>query len=225
VKTALCLLALAAGAVLAADVSDPSIGYTLTLPSHWGAVKPKPMQNYFRDSTRQYHSQISIVRYPINKADYPTPQSWSQAQFIAYKLSVENSVFPFGAVMYYDSTASAKIGDVWSPEAFSVLYPADGDPTYAEFVRYCAVADNGYEIYAIGDSTDMMNNVDFYASVIATFKFSAPEGIRIAAPEARMFPAFREGSVIDAAGRSLPPARPGSRRWQARFPVAGKPGG
>jgi hypothetical protein len=87
---------------------------------------------------------------------------------------VETSTFPFGAVAYYDSTAKAALGPHWAPEAFSLLYPADGDPTYCEFIRYTAIGSTGYEIYAIGDSTDMMKNVDYYADIIATLTFTTP---------------------------------------------------
>ena len=173
-KSALWALALAVASAWAAVATNPEIGYSITLPDHWGQVTGKPLQDYFRDSTRTHHSQISILRYAIDKASYPTPESWSQAQFIAYKLSVETSAFPYGAVMYYDSSSAAKIGTVWSPEAYSVLWPADGTPTYSEYIRYCAVGEFGYEIYAIGDSTDMINNVDYYAGVISTLQFTSP---------------------------------------------------
>lgn len=191
----------------AADVSNPVIGYTITLPDHWGPSQSKTLQDYFRDSTRTRRGQVSIVRYDIDKATYPTAQSWAQAQFIAYKLSVENSAFPYGAIMYYDSSSAAKIGTVWSPEAFSILFPADGDPTYCEYVRYCAIGDYGYEIYAIGDSTDMTNNVDFYAGLISTLQFSTP----IASLPARTISRRRPGTApehwYDAMGRSRVSAR------------------
>lgn len=161
-------------AAFAGVVSDANLGYSITLPSNWSQFKSKPAQHYFRDSTKAYHSQISIVKYDIDKASYPTPESWTQAQFIAYKLSVETSTYPFGAVAFYDSTANAVLEAHWAPEAFSVLYPADGDPTYCEYIRYCAVGDVGYEIYAIGDSTDMIKHVDYYASIIASLTFTTP---------------------------------------------------
>ena len=195
-----------------ADVANPEIGYSLSLPVHWGQIKAKPVQDYFRDSTRTYRSQISIVKYAINKADYPTPQTWSQAQFIAYKVSVETSVFPYGVVTYYDSTQAAKIGTVWAPEAMSILYPADGDPTYVEYIRYCAIGDFGYEIYAIGDSTDMVKNVDYYAGIMATLKFTTPvAGIPV---HPRHPDALRNAAGYDATGRMRirkgeSPARPG----------------
>lgn len=169
--------AVLACAAWAGTVSDPSLGYSITLPSNWVQLKSKPDQHYFRDSTRQYHSQISILKYAIDPASYPTPESWTQAQFVAYKLSVETSVYPFGAVAFYDSTSTAVLSGHWAPEAFSVLYPADGDPTYGEFIRYCAVGNVGYEIYAIGDSTDMAAHVDFYAGIIASLQLAAPEAL------------------------------------------------
>lgn len=214
-KTVLC--GLLAATVACADVSNPEIGYSLSLPAHWSQVKSKPVQDYFRDSTRVYKSQLSIVRYSIDKADYPTPQSWTQAQFIAYKLSVETSVYPFGAVTFYDSTQAAKIGAVWSPEAMSILYPADGDPTYVEYIRYCAIGDFGYEIYAIGDSTDMIKNVDYYAGIIATLKFTTPV-VSISAPIAS-----RRGAeslpAYDAAGRLLPRKAGANRRGPPAVPA------
>jgi hypothetical protein len=215
---------LALASAWAADVSNPQIGYTIGLPAHWGLSQAKPAQDYFRDSTRAYHGQISILRYDIDKSTYPTPESWSQAQFIAYKLSVENSVFPYGAIMYYDSSAAAKLGTVWSPEAYSVMYPADGDPTYCEYIRYAAVGDYGYEIYAIGDSTDMTNNLDFYAGVIATLKFSTPAAALTDGRAPRRTPGTPVDHWYDAMGRARPPARApqGTRSvslWQ------GKPGG
>lgn len=204
------LFGILAATAVCADVSNPDIGYSVSLPAHWGQIKSKPIQDYFRDSTRVFRSQLSIVRYSISKADYPTPENWTQAQFIAYKLSVETSVFPYGAVTFYDSTLAAKIGAVWSPEAMSILYPADGDPTYVEYVRYCAVGDFGYEIYAIGDSTDMVKNVDFYAGIIATLKFTTPL-TSLASPKA---PRYLDGSArtYDAAGRHLMPEAAADRR-------------
>ncbi len=173
-KSILTACLLWGNAVFAGVVSDSALGYSITLPSHWSQIKSKPAQHYFRDSTRAYKSQISILKYDIDKASYPTPESWTQAQFIAYMLSVETSTYPFGAIAFYDSTSKAELAAHWAPEAFSVLYPADGDPTYCEFIRYCAVGNVGYEIYAIGDSTDMIKNVDYYASIIATLAFTPP---------------------------------------------------
>jgi hypothetical protein len=215
----------AASAVGAAAVSNPAIGYAITLPTHWGLSQSKPMQDYFRDSTRTLHSQISILRYAIDKATYPTPASWSQAQFIAYKLSVENSVFPFGAVMYYDSSAAAKIGAVWSPEAYSVLYPGDGDPTYAEYIRYAAVGDYGYEIYAIGDSTDMSNNLDFYANVIGTLAFSPPTEALANARLSHRAPGTAADHWYDATGRVRTSRRFPEGPRSALVPWFRRPGG
>lgn len=173
-KSILTACLLWGNAVFAGVVSDSALGYSISLPSNWSQIKAKPDQHYFRDSTRAYKSQISILKYAIDKASYPTPESWTQAQFIAYMLSVETSTYPFGAVAFFDSTSKAVLGTHWAPEAFSVLYPADGDPTYCEFIRYCVVGDIGYEIYAIGDSTDMTKHVDFYAGIIASLTFTPP---------------------------------------------------
>jgi hypothetical protein len=204
-KSVFLALAISVSAACAGVVSDSNLGYSITLPANWSQLKLKLVQHYFRDSTRHYRSQISILKYDIDPAVYPTAVSWTQAQFIAYKTAVETSAFPFGAVAYYDSTSAAKIGALWSPEAFSVLYPADGDPTYAEYVRYTAEANVGYEIYAIGDSTDMTNNVDFYAGIIASLQFTPPAAIKIpyraaAAPNGH----DALNAIFDLTGRLIP---------------------
>lgn len=193
-------------AARAATVSDPGLGYAITLPAGWAQFKTKPAQHYFRDTTGKYRSQISIVKYDIDKGSYPTPENWTQAQFIAYKMSVETSVYPFGAVAYYDSSAAAKIGPLWAPEAYSMLFPGDGDPTYCEFIRYCAKGNVGYEIYAIGDSADMTANVDYLAGIIATMEFSTPVGL--AHPGKAPGRAGRESGfdaeTFDLSGRKMP---------------------
>jgi hypothetical protein len=206
-------------AAFAGIVSDSNLGYAITLPASWVQLKTKPNQHYFRDGSKLYGSQISILKYEIDKATYPTPENWSQAQFIAYKLSVETSAFPFGAVEFYDTSSTAKLGAYWSPEAFSILYPADGDPTYCEFIRYCAVGNVGYEIYAIGDSADMMKNVDIYAGIIATLQFTAPAAsiapvVRDAVPS---WTSVHIAPEYDLVGRKLP-----HRILPARGPSATK---
>jgi hypothetical protein len=101
-KSVFLAFAFFASAASAGVVSDSNIGYSITLPANWSQLKLKPVQHYFRDSTKNYHSQISILKYDIDPAVYPSAASWTQAQFIAYKTSVETSAFPFGAVAYYD---------------------------------------------------------------------------------------------------------------------------
>jgi hypothetical protein len=91
-------------------------------------------------------------------------------------------------------------------------------------MRYCAVGNTGYEIYAIGDSTDMIANVDFYAAIIATMRFTATEGI-IAPP--RLNPARMAGTLFaafDLNGREIPLFPPGIRSpGKQRFVVKTAP--
>ncbi len=202
------LLALAFN-LRAGTVSDGYLGYSIDLPANWVQIKTKDLQHHFKDPSGQYPSRISIVRYAIDKADYPTPESWTQAQFLAYLIAVETSAFPFGSVAYYDSSASAKLGSDWAPEAFSILFPGDGQRTYCEYLRYAAHGDFGYEIYALGDSADMVNRVDFYASIISTVALSAPAPIRYAKPfrtTARRpeAPWLRAVDILGRARRSAP---------------------
>lgn len=206
-KTALLFLFLSAAS--AETVVDAALGYSINLPAGWAQFKSKPAQHYFRDGAKAHPSQISIVRHEINAADYPTPKSWTEAQFVAYKLSVETSVFPFGAISYFDSSANAVLGDLWAPAAFSVLYPGDGDPTYCEYIRYCAIGNAGYEIYAIGDSTDMTKNVDYYAGIIATIRISPTAGLADPGLWRRRYDGGASPlAIYDLSGRSIRSAGP-----------------
>ncbi len=168
----LVVLVLFVTSIFAETITDASLGYSIILPTNWVQIKARTNQHYFRDSTKAHKSQLSLVVYSIDKITYPTAESWTQAQFIAYMLAVENSVFPFGSVAFYDSAASVKLHSYWAPEAYSIFYPGNGDATYSEYLRYTANGNYGYEIYAIGDSTDMANNVTYYSDIISTIQFS-----------------------------------------------------
>jgi hypothetical protein len=65
-------LSLFSASASAGIVSDSILGYTITLPAQWTQLKSKASQHYFRDSTKSYHGQISIVKYDIDKSIYPT---------------------------------------------------------------------------------------------------------------------------------------------------------
>lgn len=203
-KTLLLICALGIVPAFAGSVTDAALGYSVTLPPNWVELKTKPLQHYFRDTTKQYKSQLSIVRYALDKTIYPTPESWTEAQFIGYKLSVEHSVFPFGTITYYDSSKTSQLGTQWSPVAFSMLYPGDGDPTYCEYIRYVALGDFGYEIYAIGDSTDMVNKVDFYAEILATTRLLPPTFIRLKKSVPRAAELSSPTPSVDGLGRRYP---------------------
>jgi hypothetical protein len=200
----------------AGTVTDSHLGYSINLPAGWVQVKTREEQHHFKDPSGLYPSRISIVRSALDKTVYPTPESWTQAQFIAYKLTVETSAFPFGTILYHDSTAGRKLGNDWAPEAFSMLFPGDGQRTYCEYIRFAAHGDFGYEIYALGDSADMMNRVDYYAGIIATVVLSAPAPIRNTLPRhpsAR--PAMLPFRAVDPLGRTLVAGVPGSARRRA----------
>lgn len=218
-KAYAALLLVLACRLQAALVSDAQLGYAITLPAGWFQVKTREEQHHFKDPSGQYPSRISILRSAIPKADYPTPHSWTQAQFIGYKIAVETSAFPFGSIAYYDSSASRKLGADWAPEAFSIMFPGDGQRTYCEFIRFCAQGDFGYEIYALGDSADMMNRVDYYAGIIATVVLNAPAGI--ANPRTPLSPDGGTGTAglptlfVDPLGRLRAKGDPAAARRRA----------
>jgi hypothetical protein len=86
------------------------------------------------------------------------------------------------------------------------------------------VGDYGYEIYAIGDSTDMSNNLDFYAGIIGTLAFSPPvEAINVSRL-ARRVPGTAIDHWYDAMGRIRPSRRLPESQRSALVPGFRKPG-
>ncbi len=159
----------------AETISDSVLGYSINLPGVWKQYPVKPgIKHVFKDSTGRNKSLISVQKFPIDKSVDPTPSDWVRSQFIAYKLYVDHSVYPFGAVLYYDSLATTTLGGLWSPEIYVEYYFHDDNPAQAEYLRYAALGDQGYEIAVYGDSSDIAANIVYYAdSLIATLRFSA----------------------------------------------------
>jgi hypothetical protein len=186
---------------LAGTITDPTMGYTLQLPDHWEQIKSRDIHHHFKDSTGLRPAKLSILRYPIDSTDYPTPESWTQAQFIGYMLAVETSAFPFGLVTFYDSSSTRKLGQDWAPEVFSTFFPGDTTKPYCEYLRYCSHGNFGYEIYAIGDSTEMVNEVDYYANILSSIIFTTP--IASLRPMARPAQGLLPVLFYDARGRKL----------------------
>ena len=98
---------------------------------------------------------------------YPTGEDWSRASFIAYMLVAEYAWDPWGAILYYDSSDLSKQQDFWAPETYAQYYTLDTAlDAWAEYIRFPASDDYGYDLYAISDTTDLAVNIGFYAAII-----------------------------------------------------------
>ncbi len=148
-------------------VTNNTVGFSAYLPDKWVCTQTNDSTAVFNDTSLTYQSQITIKKYHRNKADYSTPEDWTRAHFIAYLLVTEYSYDPFGAVLYYDSTAMCKQGTYWATEAFSEFYTLDTAlGSWDELIRFTAAGDYGFSIYAIGDTSDMKKNIGMYAAII-----------------------------------------------------------
>ena len=155
--------------VLIADttITNTALGFSAYLPDNWIATQVNDTHAVFNDTTFTYRSQVVIKRHLRNVADFSQPTDWTRAHFIAYLLVVQYSWDPFGAVLYFDSTANCKQDSLWAPEAFSEFYTIDTIlGSWDEYMRYTASGDYGYELYAIGDTADMKKNIGMYMAII-----------------------------------------------------------
>ena len=141
------------------------LGYKSYLPDNWICEPTDSAQDYFYDTTGTYGALLSIVRYPIDTNVYPTSEEWTISHYIAYIMYMD--YYPFGTVLFSDSSATEKQGDLQATEIYLRFY-TDDTLNYAwdEYIRYTATQNYGYELYAIGDTNDVSQNIGLYGAIL-----------------------------------------------------------
>lgn len=145
--------------------SNTKIGYKGYLPDNWVREPKDSVQDYFYDTTGAYGAWLSIVRYPIDAGVYDKQGDWTRAHFIAYKMYMD--YYPFGTVLFYDTAATEKQGNLWATELYLRFFTDDtANYSWDEYNRYTDNGKYGYELYAIGDTVDVKTNVGFYGAIL-----------------------------------------------------------
>ena len=158
------------------SISNSIIGFTINLPDNWVCTQTSDSTAIFNDSSLTYQAQIAIKKFHRNLSDFPTPNDWTRAHFIAYLLVTKYSYDPFAAVLYFDSSATCKHDSLWANEAFSEFYTIDTVlGAWDEFIRFTAAGDYGYSLYAIGDTSDMKKNIGMYAAIIQSIHLTVQQ--------------------------------------------------
>jgi hypothetical protein len=177
---------LVCAAALFADTTlvDNTCNYRMYLPDNWVREVKNDTQHFFIDTTYFYPAQLSFKCYTMDTVIYKTAAEWTQAYFLAYKLSVQYSVDPSGVVLYSNGDTSVKQGSLQAAEAYSIFFSSDTSlGSWAEYIRFTACGKYGYELYAISDTADMSKNIGVYAAMLQGIVLAA--GDRIISP--RMF--------------------------------------
>ncbi|MFP4162766.1 MAG: hypothetical protein ACLFQB_03275 [Chitinispirillaceae bacterium] len=170
----LTILSIAAYSAADTTIVSESMYISAYLPDNWTATELSDSSITLQDTTDTCQSIITVRKYTRDDVDFPSPEDWTRAHFIAYMLVVENSYDPFCSVLYFDSTSSTQ-GSLWAPEAFCEFYAIDTTlGAWDEFMRYTASGDYGYEIYAIGDTADMKENFGLYSTIIQKIEIETP---------------------------------------------------
>lgn len=151
-----------------AQITDTTMGYSLELPANWKQVVKSDSQHIFKDTTYTHKSIISIVKHNVSLADFGTTDSWVRSNFIAYLLSVETSVLPYGTLLYFDSSSTRNKSEHWAPEVWSMFF--DTAYAYSEFLIFTDNGISGYEMYVIGDSADMAVHLSTYIGILNSIK-------------------------------------------------------
>jgi hypothetical protein len=215
---ALAVVFLCASALLGAQSTYTSaeVGYSITLPDTWRRLVRDDSTHSFYDSSAVRGSQIYITRHHRDATVFPTAESWIRAHFVAYKIAVDYSGFPYsGVVLYFDSTASRKLGDLWAPELYATYLLADtlnpANPpvaAWSDFTKVTAAGNFGYEVYAVGDTADMMANAGYYDSLMLTVRITPPSSSVRRAGVARItgiraHGAYTSSMRVDMLGRQV----------------------
>lgn len=173
-------------AALRADTTlvDSQLDYRIYLPDNWVREVNSDTQHFFIDTTSFYPALLSLRRCTMDTAMYKTAADWTQAYFLAYKLSVQYSVDPVGVVLYSNGDSTVKQGSLQAAEAYSIFFSSDTSVgSWSEYIRFTACGRYGYELYAISDTADMSKNIGVYAALLQGIVLAA--GDRIISP--RMF--------------------------------------
>lgn len=159
----MCAAALLADTTLVDNVCN----YRVYLPDNWVREVKNDTQHFFVDTTYFYPAQLSLKRYTLDTAMYKTAADWTQAYFLAYKLSVQYSVDPTGVVLYSNGDTTVKQGSLQAAEAYSIFFSSDTSiGSWSEYIRFTAYGRYGYELYAISDTADMSKNIGVYAALL-----------------------------------------------------------
>jgi hypothetical protein len=193
-------------------ISDTALGYSIYLPTDsWVRVVKTVTHHQFYDTAFVYKSQISIVRHAYSPTDFPTPESWTRANFIAYKLCVEYSFDPFGAILYYDTASTVRQGISWATESYATFLTIDTTlGAWSEYTRYTARGAYGWEIYAIGDTADMMENIGVYAAILKIVTLPGDTNAKVVSRDAS--PASMSYTTSSTPGRQIVVFDPLGRR-------------
>ena len=154
-------------------ISREDLGYSILLPEGWELTTTKENQDIWTYTDLKFNSALSIVRHPIDKSEFATPEEWTRAHFVAYKLVAETSQEPYGGVIVSDSSHERILPNgSWAPACYAVFLSATDDFAWEEFSVFSAHGDYGYEMYAIGDTLDMQKNIFDYAGILSTVNLS-----------------------------------------------------
>jgi hypothetical protein len=161
---------------------DAGIGYSITVPDTWRREVRDDSTHSFYDSSAVHGSQIFVTRFRRDPVTFAAPEDWTRAHFVAYKIAVDYSGYPYaGLVLYFDSTHTRKLGDLWAPEIYATYLLADtlnpANPpvaAWSDFAKITSAGGFGYEVYAVGDTADMQRNAGYYDTIMMTVRITPP---------------------------------------------------
>ena len=150
---------------MATTFHDPSLGFSMTLPTGWrdSLIGPREHLYLYQDTT--YKAMIGVVDYAIDSS--MTSKEWCKNSSSAYAAAVAGDSL-FGVIYALDSTVQDSLFTMYSNSEY-------GYPIHTELIRWIGSGRNGYELYVFGDTIDVPFHFVEYKSYLDSFRIEASQ--------------------------------------------------
>lgn len=147
-------------------LSDNIIGYTISLPNGWIRQIVDSTHHIFEDTTNKHRSVVGVKVYNFDEYQSSfTEKEWISLHFWMYYFLV--SVDSTNVVLYFDTLVATEKNKKFTADIYTVFFDPEGTVgDIAEYIRYTATGNKGYEIYAIGPVSDVDSNLVDYVNLI-----------------------------------------------------------
>lgn len=182
--TRLIIVSLFITASQAAEINDEQLGYSIVLPENWIREVVSDTSRRFFDTTGTYSSTVGIIRYNFG-ADtiFKQSEDWTRANFIGYSIVIDAD--PFSTVLYYDTVTARQNDNLWAADAFSCTFSIDTLMfDWGEYIRFTATGTFGFELYAIGELNEIIENIEVYKSIIDNIAITQEASVIVSSPVA-----------------------------------------
>lgn len=185
--------------------SNAKAGYSIQLPDNWYPFSASDSQDVFYDLNSEGKTYLSVAWHKIDQS--VTESDWTKFHFLMYLTVTEEWENPWGTILALDSSQSSLVAGLWAPQAFVQFTSVDSvTENWSEYIIFTAKNHYGYELYATGDTTDVLANSALYSQIFHSATFFTPSPIlkRVLIRNHSTQPVKYDKMIFDLFGRHIP---------------------